>query len=67
MARIYADLCEKEVRNFYSVPASLQPQVRVIIERDGYVINDDGTVTKRIVPPNTETEEEVTNEEDITE
>ena len=66
MVRVYADLCEKGVRNFYSVPVNLQPQVRVMIERDGYIINDDGTVTKRIVPPNTETEE-VTENEDLTE
>ncbi len=65
MARVYADLCEKGVRNFYNVPKNLQPQVRYLIESDGYVINDDGTVTKRIVPPNVA--EEVTNEEDITE
>ena len=66
MARVYADLCEKGVRNFYNVPKSLQPQVRFLIESDGYEINEDGTVTKRIVPPNV-TEEEVANEEDITE
>ena len=48
MPRIYADLCEKGIRNFNTVPANLQPQVRVIIEADGYIINPDGTVTKRI-------------------
>lgn len=47
MAQIYANLCEKGVRNFNTVPANLQPQVRIIIEADGYVINPDGTVTKR--------------------
>ena len=46
MARIYANLCEKGVRNFNTVPKSLQAQVRTIIEEDGYVINPDGTVTK---------------------
>lgn len=46
MARVYANLCEKGVRNFFSVPENLQPEVRVLIEADGYVINDDGTVTK---------------------
>jgi hypothetical protein len=46
MARIYANLCEKGVRNFNTVPKNLQAQVRTIIEEDGYVINPDGTVTK---------------------
>ena len=46
MARIYANLCEKGVRNFNTVPRNLQAQVRTIIEEDGYVINPDGTVTK---------------------
>lgn len=46
MAKVYASLCEKGVRNFYSVPKNLQPQVKILIMADGYVINDDGTVTK---------------------
>lgn len=46
MARIYATSCEKDGKNFFSVPKRLQPQVREIIEADGYVINDDGTVTR---------------------
>lgn len=57
MARVYANLCEKGVRNFNSVPANLQDQVRQIIEADGYQINDDGTVVK--IPVN---EEETTPE-----
>lgn len=60
MAQIYANLCEKGVRNFFSVPTNLQPQVRAIIEADGYIINEDGTVTKR--EPN-EIEEEANEEE----
>lgn len=47
MARVYANLCEKGVRNFFTVPANLQEDVAAIIEADGYVINEDGTVTKR--------------------
>lgn len=47
MARVYANLCEKGVRNFNTVPSNLQDQVREIIEADGYVINKDGTVTKK--------------------
>lgn len=62
MAKVYASLCEKGVRNFFTVPANLQDQVRAIIEADGYQINDDGTVTK--VPVNyTEELTEETEEE----
>ena len=46
MARIYATSCERDGKNFYTVPTRLQAQVRDIIEADGYVINEDGTVTK---------------------
>lgn len=46
MARIYANSCEKGLKNFNAVPAKLQDQVRELIEADGYVINADGTVTK---------------------
>ena len=56
MARIYANLCEKGVRNFFTVPKNLQDQVEAIIIADGYQINEDGTVTK--VPVNEEVEEE---------
>ena len=48
MARVYANLCEKGVRNFFSVPENLQPAVRLLIEADGYTINPDGTVTKNV-------------------
>ena len=56
MARIYANLCEKGVRNFFSVPSNLQDQVRAIIEDDGYIIKPDGTVVKA------DDEEELPNE-----
>lgn len=46
MARVYANLCEKGEKNFHNIPAKIQPQVRLLIEADGYVINPDGTVTK---------------------
>ena len=52
MARVYANLCEKGVRNFFTVPANLRDQVEEIIISDGYM-----TVVKK--PTN---EEEVTNE-----
>ena len=58
MAKVYASLCEKGVRNFFTVPANLQEDVAAIIEADGYVINEDGTVTKRPV-----NEEELIEEE----
>ena len=56
MARVYANLCEKGVRNFFSVPENLQPAVRLLIEADGYTINPDGTVTNDV--PNILNEEE---------
>lgn len=45
MARIYATSCEKDGKNFFTVPKRIQSQVRAIIEADGYHINEDGTVT----------------------
>ena len=57
MARVYANLCEKGVRNFLTVPAKLRDQVEEIIISDGYMINEDGTVVKKPI-----NEEEVTNE-----
>lgn len=46
MPKIYATACERDGKNFFTVPKKLQPQVRAIIEADGYVIHEDGTVTK---------------------
>ena len=46
MARIYATSCEKDGKNFFTVPRKLQEQVRILIEADGYTINPDGSVTK---------------------
>ena len=46
MARIYATACEKDGKNFNTVPAKLQSQVRALIEADGYEILQDGTVVK---------------------
>ena len=47
MARIYATSCEKDGKNFYDVPKRLQNKVKEIIEADGYMINEDGTVIKK--------------------
>lgn len=44
MAKIYAKSCELDGKNFNTVPKRLQDEVRAIIEADGYVILDDGTV-----------------------
>lgn len=46
MARIYATSCERDGKNFFDVPKRLRLQVREIIKADGYIINEDGTVTK---------------------
>lgn len=48
MARIYATSCEKDGKNFNTVPKKLQPKVKDIIEADGFVILDDGTVVKAV-------------------
>lgn len=45
MARIYANKCE-EGKNFNTVPKKIQNDVRAIIEADGYVILEDGSVVK---------------------
>ena len=57
MARVYANLCEKGVRNLLSVPANLRDRVEEIIISDGYMINEDGTVVKKPI-----NEEEVATE-----
>ena len=54
IARIYATSCEKDGKNFYKVPKKLQPEVRLIIEADGYIIEEDGTV---VPAPEDENEE----------
>ena len=50
MARIYATSCEKDGKNFFTVPRRLQDQVRAIIEADGFDILEDGTVVKHVEP-----------------
>ncbi len=46
MNRVYATACEKDGKNFYTVPSKRQAAVREIIEEDGYTILEDGTVIK---------------------
>lgn len=48
ISKVYANLCENNGKNFKTVPKSKQAEVREIIEADGYVILDDGTVVKNI-------------------
>lgn len=43
MARIYANKCE-EGKNFNTVPKKIANDVRAIIEADGYIILEDGSV-----------------------
>jgi len=49
MAKIYARSCEVDGKNFNTVPKRIQAAVRTIIEADGYIINEDGTVTKEVM------------------
>lgn len=46
MVKVYARSCEADGKNFNTVPKSLQAKVKAQIEADGYVVNEDGTVTK---------------------
>lgn len=46
MAKIYAESCMYDGKNFNTVPQRLQDAVRAIIEENGYTINEDGTVTR---------------------
>ena len=49
IAKIYATSCERDGKNFFSVPVRLQDKVKEIIENDGYEILKDGTVIKAAV------------------
>lgn len=44
MVKIYATACEKDGKNFNTVPKTMQKKVKAQIEEDGFVILDDGTV-----------------------
>lgn len=46
MVKVFASACEKDGKNFYTVPKSMQKKVKAQIEEDGYVILEDGTVIK---------------------
>lgn len=49
IAELWAERLEnhdEKYNNFNQVPVKLRDKVRAIIEADGYVINEDGSVTK---------------------
>ena len=56
VARLWADRLEAgKIDNFFRVPSKLQPEVRKMLDEDGYMILDDGTVVEK--PINEEAEE----------
>ena len=59
MARVYASACKRAFnpKNFNTVPERLQNEVRSIIEADGYIINEDGTLAKPDSVTNAEKED----------
>jgi len=57
IAKIYATSCERDGKNFYTVPEDLQVVVKKIIENDGYEVLEDGTVVA--ATGTTSSEEEV--------
>ena len=60
VARLWADRLEAgKIDNFFRVPSKLQPEVRKLLDEDGYMILDDGTVIEK--PINDESDED-TNE-----
>lgn len=46
MAHLYARLIIKGRKNFSDVPEKFKEDTKAWIEKDGYILNDDGTVTK---------------------
>ena len=61
VARLWADRLEAgKIDNFFRVPSKLQPEVRKLLDEDGYMILDDGTVIEK--PINDEDTNEVVEE-----
>ena len=56
IAKIYATSCERDGKNFYTVPEDLQVIVRKIIENDGYEILEDGSVVAAATTTSSEEE-----------
>lgn len=44
IAKVFATACEKDGKNFFTVPKTIQKKVEVQIEADGFIILNDGTV-----------------------
>ena len=47
LANIYASYCEKNIKNFNAVPEAMKEKVTDIITTDGFMINEDGTISLR--------------------
>ena len=47
LANIYASYCENNIKNFNDVPETMQELVSEIITADGFMINEDGTISLR--------------------
>ena len=56
LANIYASYCENNIKNFFDVPETIRPVVNVVIDSDGFMVNEDGTVSLK--PINLESEEQ---------
>lgn len=47
LANIYASYCENNTKNFFDVPNDMQDMVSDIISADGFMVNEDGTISLR--------------------
>lgn len=47
LGNIYASYCENNIKNFNDVPETMQELVSDIITADGFMINEDGTISLR--------------------
>ena len=47
MAKIYERLLIKGSKNFSDVPENLKSQVLELLDRDGWTVNADGTVSRK--------------------
>lgn len=45
LANIYASYCENNIKNFHDVPEAIQQVVNAVINADGFMVNEDGTVS----------------------
>lgn len=47
LENIYAAYCENGIKNFFDVPARIAEKVNEVITADGFMVNEDGTVSLR--------------------